>query len=381
MKYALKYGLYILLLSLSIWFEQAPTERLSLLLIFSGLLLALNAFRDLRLQIWRFTSYTYLLDLGLIYGMEQFSKYSMNYFLQFFYLLLIVEIALKIRRREWLFLCLLTLFVSGIKVTLLIQSVSGLGPYIQLFFYLVVGLMLVVVLHLTHRLRDEKDANEALYKELFDTHKQLKASLGKQQQLSALNERQRIARELHDALGHEMTALIYQVEVAERQAVEPTFQSAPVFANIKCDARNALQKIRQVVETLREAKMTPQFQELDFMVKRFIEQTGLLVDVKVDPLLGDISAELEATLYRLVQEGLTNVMRHAKAHRVDIHIEGAPDEVRFYFADDGSKVPEYHEGFGLKGMQERVHAHGGHLEIHTEHGFAISATFPKGRPA
>lgn len=376
--HGLKYSLYTILLILGIAFEQAPSQRLMMTAGIAIAFLISQIAKDILLSKSKYGAYAYLIDLGLIYALDTLSKYTMNYFIQVLYLVLMIEIALLIRHKEWFFLCLATLFVASMKLTFLIQSLSALGSYIQLGFFVVVSVMLLFILQIFHRYRDEKDNNEALYKELFETHRRLKSSLERLQELSVIKERQRIARELHDALGHDLTTLIYRLEVVQRMDHTQGDEREALITAIKEDSRSALRRVREVVETLREERSDEGLEALKKLAVRFADQMQLPVAFRVTGTARPISQDLEATLYRMIQEGLTNVMRHANAHQVEILLEFKGDVLEVFFGDDGSGEKDFKPGFGLKGMRERVEALAGKLEFIVDHGFVIKARFPLG---
>jgi signal transduction histidine kinase len=374
----LKYSLYGILLILGIVFEQAPYQRFVMTVSIGIAFLISQVVKDMLLSKSKYGAYGYLIDLGLIYALDTLSKFTMNYFIQVLYLVLMIEIALLIRRKEWFFLCLTTLFVASIKLTFLIQSLSAIGSYIQLGFFVVVSIMLLFILQIFHRYRDEKDNNEALYKELFETHRRLKSSLERLQELSIVKERQRIARELHDALGHDLTTLIYRLEVVQRMDRSQEEDREALITAIKEDSRSALRRVREVVETLREERPDDGLEALKMLTDRFADQMQLPVSFCVTGLAKPLSQALESTLYRLIQEGLTNVMRHANAHQVEILLNFKTDGLEVFFRDDGSGEKDFKPGFGLKGMRERVEALSGQLEFLVDHGFVIKARFPLG---
>ncbi len=375
---ALKYSLYGVLLVLGTLFEQAPQQRFLLLVALGSIFILSQLLKDKYFIHSAHGAYFYVLDLGLIYGFDYLSKYTMNYFIQFMYLILMVEIALIVRRKEWFFLCLATLFVSSMKVTFLIKSVSSLGPYIQLGFFVVVSIMLLFILQIFHRYRDEKDVNESLYKELFETHRKLKSSLERLQTLSVIQERQRIARELHDALGHDLTTLIYRLEVVSRMESHREMEREALIVAIKEDSRSALRRVREVVETLREEMPHNSLEALNKLIERFSDQ--IPVSLHVTGMVVPLNQETEGTLYRLIQEGLTNVMRHANAHQVDIGLNYTEMSLEVFLRDDGTGNKGFRPGFGLKGMQERVEALGGTIHFLAEHGFVIKVLLPLGGP-
>ena len=195
---------------------------------------------------------------------------------------------------------------------------------------------------------------------------------------SAEQERSRWARELHDetlqglgALGVLLsTGLRAGGEALEQAARQATEQLTTEIANL-----------RALITELRPPALDQLglVAALEGLGRRAAEVDGLEVglDVRVDEQALD--PELKTAVYRLVQEALTNVAKHARAARVDVAVEQSSDRLRLRVTDDGSgfDVAEPTAGFGLAGMRERAALMGGELEIETSGaGTAIAATFP-----
>lgn len=201
-------------------------------------------------------------------------------------------------------------------------------------------------------------------------------------------ERTRIARELHDAVGHEVTVIALQADAAAAALVKaPDRASAPIEA-IRRSAAEALAEMRRVVGMLRAAdddELHPQPALAD--VPALVEQAraaGARVDLALRPPGRPLHASVELAAYRLVQEALTNARRHAPGAPVDVRVTAAGAEVRVEVrnAPAGAlplpQPPAERSGFGLVGMRERVRVLGGHLDAGptTDGGYALTARLP-----
>jgi signal transduction histidine kinase len=213
---------------------------------------------------------------------------------------------------------------------------------------------------------------------LEESHAQLRAYAAQVAELSAAAERNRLARDIHDGLGHHLTAITVLLEKAA------TFQDRdPAVARRALDdahrsARRALDDVRRSVRALRGEtapfRLAP---ALDDLVR---EVDDGRLSVRLD-WLGDESGYDPAALmalYRAAQEGITNARRHAGATQVSVTVHCDESRARLVVADDGRGFPPEREGFGLRGMRERVQLAGGSVEVSSGPGSGtrVTATIP-----
>lgn len=196
-------------------------------------------------------------------------------------------------------------------------------------------------------------------------------------------ERNRIARDIHDTLAQGFTGIIIQLEAAEDASRRGLGDEADqhVIAARKL-ARESLSEARRSLKALRPRPL--ESGGLAHALQALFEKTTAGVALHSDfKVLGEpveLPAEWEENLFRIAQECLTNVLRHAHASRVSASIGYGPDEVRLEFADDGrgfDPAPES-QGYGLLGMRERVDAMGGQIVVHStaEGGTTVSIRLP-----
>ena len=204
---------------------------------------------------------------------------------------------------------------------------------------------------------------------------------------SAVNEeRLRIARELHDILGHTVGSIAVQAGVGAHVAASDPEEAKRALTNIESVSKSALTEIRQILGALRgegdppETRPAPGLHELSALVGDLPE--GIAVDLDVDDAASSLAPGLQLTIYRVVQEALTNVIRHSGARKVRVTVRSMPTGVRVAVVDDGAGFADAQGGHGLIGMKERVLMHGGNLEAGPmeERGFRVSATIPTGGP-
>ncbi|MFB6836836.1 sensor histidine kinase [Streptomyces sp. NPDC056361] len=197
-------------------------------------------------------------------------------------------------------------------------------------------------------------------------------------------ERLRIARELHDSLTHQISVIKVQAEVAVHVARKRGEDVPASLLAIQEAGREASRELRATLEALRDDDTTPPrgLDDVPELVRR-ARTFGLDATLTVEGAPLDVSAAVDRTVYRIVQESLTNVARHADATTASVRIDRRPDALVIAVVDDGraasGAVPM--PGLGLLGMRERVTALGGRLRAAPRDGggFAVRAELPVDR--
>ena len=200
-------------------------------------------------------------------------------------------------------------------------------------------------------------------------YKQLWQCVLQVEDLSALQERNRIARDLHDSLGHALTSLNVQLQAAIKLWQINPSQAQIFLAQAQRLGAIAIKEVRQSVSTLRTDAFEEQSLEalLLSLVEDFRQSTGVSPSISVS-LPTAIPQEVAITLYRIVQEALTNICKYAEATEVQIQLSATPDKVNLNVTDNGKgfKLEQNTNGFGLQGMQERVATLRGYFHIKTK---------------
>jgi signal transduction histidine kinase len=205
-----------------------------------------------------------------------------------------------------------------------------------------------------------------------------------QERLAALElEHARMARELHDILAHSVSLMGVQAGAAEEVLGRDPERARPVLRSIQQTARESVAELRRLLDMLRAddsgAGRAPQpgIHELDALVAR-MRQAGLPVALRVEGEAHPLAAGIELTAYRVVQEALTNALRHARPSRVDVVITRTPTRLEISIANDGSPPSTGSGGHGLLGMTERVSLYGGTLRAgpRSRDEFRVEAQIP-----
>src|SRR5918998_6679774 len=198
-------------------------------------------------------------------------------------------------------------------------------------------------------------------------------------------ERLHIARELHDSLTHQISVIKVQAEAAVHVAERRGEQVPAALLAIREAGREAARELRATLEALRDDDKNPPrgLDQVPELVQR-ARTTGLDAKLTIEGHRNDVPAAVDRTAYRIVQESLTNIARHAAAATAWVRIDYRPDALVIRVDDDGKATSDTAPvpGVGLLGMRERVTALGGRLRAapRREGGFSVQAELPVDQP-
>jgi signal transduction histidine kinase len=215
---------------------------------------------------------------------------------------------------------------------------------------------------------------QAYLAELRDRAERLERERDRQGELSAAAERARIAREMHDIVAHHLTVMVALSDGAIAASTASPQRAAEVMREVSATGRRALDDTRRLLGVLHQPAdddaegalaPVPDLAELDVLIER-VRAAGLATSLEIKGAATEVPAGVQLTVYRLVQEALTNTLKHAgRGARAAVRLQYIADELRVDIEDDGAgaaaPVP-VGVGSGLVGMQERVHAYGGDVE-------------------
>ncbi len=319
---------------------------------------------------------------GLLYFALQLSLTSAILYLSrldgFISLLLLplVSNALEMLPKRWAALiCVLLVADFGAVGYALGGSATALGGS----FVIAAGVIFVATFtQVALRERTTRQEGERLAAELAAANQKLRVYAGQVEELATIQERNRLAREIHDTLGHYLTVINVQLEAA--QAVLETDQPRAREAMRKAQTltQEGLGDVRRSVAALRAAPTAsqPLPQALDALAEA-CRAAGLLTHIEVVGTPRPLKPPTELALYRAAQEALTNSRKHARASRVDVQLDytgdaADPGRVRLTVRDNGvgaaAGAAEGAGGFGLLGVRERLQLIGGQVRLTTAPG-------------
>lgn len=200
---------------------------------------------------------------------------------------------------------------------------------------------------------------------------------------AVFEERQRIARELHDVVAHGLVVMVVQAQGARRILDQDPARAREALRAIEQTGQTALAEMRRSLGVLREqsaaAELAPQptLHDLDGLLEE-MRRAGLVVDLRIEGKPRALDEGVDRSAYRLVQEALTNTINHAGLVPTRVTVSYGADELRLEIADEGPGAPDDGGGHGLVGMRERVRLYGGELEARSDngHGFVVRARIP-----
>ena len=315
-----------------------------------------------------------IIDIILIFIFEQNSRFAVNYFIHTMYIITIIESSLKSKIAIAGYLSIL---FATYKYVILIQYKPNYENISQMVFSILINIIVIFAINSIKKIRNEKQTIDSLYKELLQSHKALKDYSEKLAQLALISERTKIARDLHDTLGHMLTGLIMNLEVSSHLIMNEPEKSLTHIENAKNTAREGLKTVREVIQTLRtdEKVMDYALNSILELINNFKNTSGVNVTLDIKGETEKLTPEINNILFRIVQESLTNAVRHGKAEKIYVTIEMA-DKLFFEIYDNGIGCSKISMGYGLKGMTERINQINGTISFKGEAGFSVRGTIP-----
>jgi len=272
------------------------------------------------------------------------------------------------------------LIVTSISFILFLLTIinrfysSPLPPFLQdkfkfvpLLLLLSFGLTLVFVLLMMNTMIAERQIRE----KLAIANEKLRQYAQRIEDQATLQERNRIAREIHDSLGHSLTALNLQLETALKLWESNPTKAKDFLARAKELGSKSLQDVRHSVSTMRSYSLQGQSleQAISVLAEDVRRAIGVLPDYRIN-LLYSLSNEANTAIYRIVQEALTNICKHAQATAIAIDLTSDKTSLRLIIYDNGNgfNIEQNTTGFGLQSMRDRVLALRGKFKIITAPG-------------
>ena len=251
----------------------------------------------------------------------------------------------------------------------LITSIQATLPSLVGIIPAVVFVGLYVVMY--NRQNEAREQAQALAAKLETANRQLTDYAARVEDLTIANERQRMARELHDTLSQGLAGLILQLEAADAHLGNHNDEKArSIIANTMLQARATLADARHAIDDLRQAALGELDSDIRAEISRFEDATGIPCNFRSEPT-SPLPDPLKETILRSVTEALTNIANHAEAHHVAIQIQDDDHGLLVTIQDDGtgfdaSSIPAGH--YGLLGIRERVRLARGTFDLQSEKG-------------
>jgi signal transduction histidine kinase len=241
--------------------------------------------------------------------------------------------------------------------------------------------LMAVLAHALANAETARHQSQALVEELQAAHTKMQEYAGRIEELAVVEERSRLAREMHDTLGHRLTVASVQLEGAQRLIEADPDRAAQMVVTVREQVREALAELRQTVAALRaplEADLSLPH-ALARLAAHFEQATGITVHQVLPRAeeLPDLPDSHRLAVYRAAQEALTNVQRHAGAGQVWLVLASDGGAVTLLVGDDGKglSLSSDQTGFGLRGLRERAAQLGGEMHVEPRRGGGTQVSF------
>ncbi len=253
---------------------------------------------------------------------------------------------------------------------------SSSNPFIA---HLLFVILTVVNMMFMTKSSDVSDEKEEQWQQLLNEYRILKRQLYAQEQQTREEERTRIARDIHDSVGHQLTALMMQLEMLEIQVDDEKRLKKEQLSHAKQLARASLNEMRSAVKDMREEDIKGVASVLH-LIRKLEAESHIRVQLttKSGALSALLSNEQNMAVYRFIQEGLTNAMRHAHTREIEVVLEVIGERhFSVTMSNASHSMESAREGFGIRSLRERFELLGGRfLMTKTKHTFTIHGQFP-----
>ncbi len=250
-------------------------------------------------------------------------------------------------------------------------------------------ILILAVLLIAWLVGDNLRTRRAYLAELEARAERLEREREEQATRATLEERARIARELHDVIAHNVSVMVVQASAGEDVFESDPGRAREALAAVASTGRDALSELRRLLDVIRPGEPDapsfmpqPGIARLGELVEQ-VRDTGLAVDLSVDGEPRELTEAASLCVYRIVQEALTNTLKHASASRAQVTLRYSPDQLTVRVQDDGRGVTDAaangnSSAHGLIGMRERVAMFGGDVEAEpaADGGYCVTARLP-----
>ncbi|TLN27012.1 sensor histidine kinase [bacterium] len=265
---------------------------------------------------------------------------------------------------------LIVLLLVADEITFQTMPLLGV-PFIRAFAFGMVG----------HIVTNSMDTQRSQRRKLIQANARLGQYANTLEQLATSRERNRLASELHDTLAHTLSGLVVNLEAIKTVVAPTDTEAQDMLDRALLTSRNGLDETRRALKALRAGPLEDL--GLRLALKALIESAAGRANIPVEfdypQPAPSLPVDVEQNLYRIVQEALENVVRHANASRATVRLESVNGGVKLSVNDDGSGFDPAERGsenrFGLRGLRERAEASGGRLDVASRPGQGTEITF------
>lgn len=301
----------------------------------------------------------------LIIGYYYFSKVN-----EIFYI--------KNKKKQLLFLLIhCTLYLIVVIVNnlegVIYQNLIQIGIAFFLYF------SIIYLIYIYHSIHIEKEETKKLNEKLRLSNIKLQEYSQKIEELSIARERERVAQEIHDSLGHSLTALIMHLEFAEKTFTKNPEKAQKVIIKARNIAKSSTAKLREAVDVLKKER---NIESLKNSINELIDKFSTLGNIKIDLIMNEdlesLNPNFKLCLYKTVRESLTNSIKHGNATLFKLKLFIKNNNLTLIIKDNGIGCDEITMSNGLKGIENRIKTLGGYVDFdsHKNEGFLTKVKIP-----
>jgi|GEM_PF-6368955 len=282
----------------------------------------------------------------------------------------------------------LTFVLVGMDLWRVVQEPHGVSEIVTVLFamYALIACFAALVLWGVQKYLAERQEFQSMVgtlesqsQQLSRINEQVNDYANRVYDLATVEERNRIAGEIHDTVAHRLTALLVQLQAARRTMEAGDMESARNNFLVSEElARESLEEVRTSVRAIRKQEGGQGIEALKRLTLQYAALTGMTVEFTAAEEIHTLPGRLLAMLYRVLQEGLTNAQRHGRATRVDVNLSRQGPAMTLRIADNGKGAVNPKLGFGLSSMRNRLLPYGGNIAVASQPGlgFQLELTLP-----
>jgi signal transduction histidine kinase len=357
--------------------EKPSTERFIWMLIIFILFFVFNHIRDFMLQgFQKVLPYTFIIDILLLLMLEYNSQYVENYYFNVYYFFLLISAGQYIKSKARIAVCIIITLASMYKITIMFETFSTMYIISYSFFTVMVFITLTVFFNYSRILAVRKEELDILNKNLQKVNDDLHEKNIKIKELTVFEERNRIARDIHDSVGHQLTGLLMNLEYLNlKESMDDEIKEKLVLCNEL--AKTSLEEIRKSVKALKPETAHGGLKSSLLKLKKESE-TGfnLKIRLDVDKSYEKTKPDFNFAVYRTCQEAITNAVKHGQATEIQISISSDKEMFRIFVKDNGKGTEKFTKGNGLTGIIERLSVFNGDVSFFSKDGFMINIKVP-----
>jgi signal transduction histidine kinase len=275
------------------------------------------------------------------------------------------------------------IYIIGVIVSIIYKK-----RFDALMIWIIAALPVYLLIIRSKEVEVKKTSAQDLYDNLRENeeklkvaNKELEAYANTIEEIAVLRERNRISREIHDNVGHALSTIVIQLGAIEKMCIINKEEASAMAKNLAGFAKEGMESVRAAVKAMkpREFDEYEGVITISEMIKNFEKLTGVKVKLRVSDKVWKLNSDQTMVIYRIIQEFMSNSIRHGKATEVNVFINFMDTGLRVHLKDNGIGCSSIKPGNGLSGIKERVEVFGGDVEYYSKEGcgFELIVTMDK----